>query len=225
MPLITAYNSQLPLIPAQTMAEQMARSTGLDDPMCFDYSAEGIYSDAKLKSVAWHRHYSRFWIQSMNMCDWVWPHLIEYAAPDLSGDLTGATSPDPEVGFETRYYRAVTGLDLSFEESIELGHRIFTFDRAIWCLQGRTPEMEVFAEFVYRVPTTTVDPLPVFRDGAWKYDDEAGRVLDRERFEDVKHRFYELEGWDRETGVPTRATPESMDLGFVADELEKAGLL
>jgi aldehyde:ferredoxin oxidoreductase len=225
MPLITSRNEQPPLVSAQTMAEQMAKATGLDDPMCFDYSEDGIYSDAKLRSVAWHRHYGRFWVQSMNMCDWVWPHLIEYAAPDLSGDLTGATSPDPAIGFEPRYYRAVTGLDITFEESIELGHRIFTFDRAIWCLQGRTPEMEVFAEFVYRVPTTSPDPLPVFRDGAWKYDDEAGRTLDRARFEDVKHRFYELEGWDRETGVPTRATLEGMNLGFVADELEKAGLL
>jgi aldehyde:ferredoxin oxidoreductase len=218
MPLIARMVGQQPLVPAKELVDILAETTGLDDPMCFDYSVEGIYSDAKLNCVAWHRHYSRFWVQSLCMCDWVWPHLVEYQRAD--GQFAGA-SP----GFEPRCYKAVTGLDLSYEESLELGHRIFTFDRAIWCLQGRTPEQEVFQEWVYSVPTATVDPVPMYVDGAWKYADEPGRTLDRERFEDVKHRFYTLEGWDPQTGVPTRATLESMKLGFVADELEKAGKL
>ncbi len=51
------------------------------------------------------------------------------------------------------------------------------------------------------------------------------RVLDRERFETVKDRFYEHEGWDVSTGCPTRETLESYDLGHVADALESAGAL
>jgi len=31
--------------------------------------------------------------------------------------------------------------------------------------------------------------------------------------------YYELRGWDRKTGIPTRAKLEAMGLKFVADEL------
>jgi len=217
MPLVTMMAGQAPLLTAQEVAQLLADGTGLGDPMCYDYSEEGIYSDAKIKAIAWHRHYSRFWLQSMLMCDWVWPNLIEYGPEN--GDNHGATP-----NFEPKAYKAATGLDITYEESLEAGHKIFTFDKAIWCLQGRKPEDEVFTEYVYTQPTTDYYPLPVYKDGEWSFDPNMGRVLDREKFEDVKHRFYELEGWDPQTGVPTRATLESMDLGFVADKLQEAGL-
>lgn len=218
MPLITSMVGEEPLVNAEELVNQMSRSTGLDDPKCFDYSTEGIYSDEKLRCVAWHRHYSRFWVQSMGMCDWVWPYLINYAAPD--GKLIGAS---PE--YEVLMYKAVTGKDLSYKESLALGHRIFTLDRAIWHLQGRHRDQEVFAEYVYTQPTTKPYPLPVFENGTWSYAKNTGRVLDRERFEDVKTRFYRLEGWNEASGCPTRATLEALDLKPVADELEKSGAL
>jgi aldehyde:ferredoxin oxidoreductase len=218
MPLVCAAVGEEPLVTADRLAEVLSASAGLDDPLCIDYSEDGIYSDEKLRAVAWHRHYGRFWVQSMGMCDWVWPYLINYADPD--GDLTGAT-PD----FEPQFFKAVTGRDMSYEESIELGRRIFTLDRAIWHLQGRTREQEVFPEWVYSVPNNAPYLLPVYEDGAWSYSPCLDRVLDRERFEDLKTRFYELEGWDPQSGCPTRATLESFDLGSVADELERAGVL
>ena len=48
-----------------------------------------------------------------------------------------------------------------------------------------------------------------------------GRKLDKGTFEEFKTRFYKLQGWDTATGYPTRGTLESMDLAYVADELEK----
>ena len=35
--------------------------------------------------------------------------------------------------------------------------------------------------------------------------------------------YYEIRGWDRETGIPTRETLEALDLDEVADDLEQAG--
>ena len=49
--------------------------------------------------------------------------------------------------------------------------------------------------------------------------------MDRTQFEEFKTRYYELEGWDPETGWPTRSTLESLGLGNVADELEQEGRL
>jgi aldehyde:ferredoxin oxidoreductase len=51
------------------------------------------------------------------------------------------------------------------------------------------------------------------------------RTLDRDKFDEFKTRFYELQGWDAATGYPTRATLESLGLGYVADELERNGKL
>jgi aldehyde:ferredoxin oxidoreductase len=53
----------------------------------------------------------------------------------------------------------------------------------------------------------------------------AGRSIDRDKFEDWKTKYYELEGWDTKTGWPTRSTLEGLGLGHVADELETKGKL
>ena len=44
--------------------------------------------------------------------------------------------------------------------------------------------------------------------------------MDRDKFEEFKTRFYQLEGWDPSSGWPKRSTLEELDLVFVADELE-----
>jgi aldehyde:ferredoxin oxidoreductase len=50
-------------------------------------------------------------------------------------------------------------------------------------------------------------------------------TLDRDKFDEFKTRFYELQGWEPTTGYPTRAALESLGLGYVADELEGHGKL
>ncbi len=206
-----------PLLSAEEVVTLMSEATGLDKAS-FDYSDEGIYTDDRLKGVAWIMHYGRFWLNSIGLCDSVWPQLISYESAD--GTHTGS-SPS----FEPRMYKAVTGMDMSLEDGLELGKKIFTLARAIWCLEGRTPEMEVFANYVYDVPVDSDYWLIECKDGQWQYTTCHGRTLDREKFESVKPRFYELEGWNAETGVPTRETLEGYGLTDVADTLEAAGKL
>jgi aldehyde:ferredoxin oxidoreductase len=52
-----------------------------------------------------------------------------------------------------------------------------------------------------------------------------GRSLDKKKFEEWKTIFYRLEGWDTQSGWPTRKTLEGLDLGGVADALQAAGRL
>ncbi|MGQ9921933.1 MAG: aldehyde ferredoxin oxidoreductase C-terminal domain-containing protein, partial [Desulfobacca sp.] len=47
----------------------------------------------------------------------------------------------------------------------------------------------------------------------------AGQVLDRERFEKMKEEYYELRGWDKTTGIPTRAKLAELGLQEVANEV------
>ena len=82
-----------------------------------------------------------------------------------------------------------------------------------------------FSEFIYREPFIGDGPpanyyLPWFENGQWTYRKVNGRYLDREKFEEFKTLYYELEGWDVETGWPKRKTLEELNLAFVADELE-----
>ena len=67
--------------------------------------------------------------------------------------------------------------------------------------------------------------MPVNVDGQWEYASVGERSLDRTQFEEFKTRFYELEGWDTETGRPTRSTLKELDLENIADELENNGKL
>jgi aldehyde:ferredoxin oxidoreductase len=186
-----------------------------------DFSANNIYSEHMAKMVSWHRYYTRFWKQSMLFCDARWPDFVNIHRPDRIG-ATGIAEP--------RYMKAVTGKDFSFEDGINLGRKIWNLDHAIWTLQGRHRDMVHFADNVYEqhpffgadVPNAY---MPGKENGTWDYYGYSYRTLDRDKFDEFKTRFYELQGWDTATGYPTRAALESLGLGYVADELEKNGKL
>jgi len=77
--------------------------------------------------------------------------MINLNRPDKRGST-------PEA--EPKFLKAVTGIDLSFEESMELGRKIWNLDNCIWALQGRHRDMLQFAEYIYTKPYA--DKLPPF---------------------------------------------------------------
>jgi aldehyde:ferredoxin oxidoreductase len=191
------------------------------DPLMIDYSTENMYSDHWAKTVAWQRHYTRFWKQSILYCDWRWPNFYNPYAPDDRG-IT--------VEGEPRFLNAVTGGNLSFADGMELGRKIWNLDNAIWTLQGRHRDMVHFPEFIYTVPYPAgmAGPayyLPGRENGTWTYIDVTGRVMDKDKFDEWKTKFYTLEGWDTSSGWPTRSTLEGLGLKRVADKLEANGKL
>jgi aldehyde:ferredoxin oxidoreductase len=210
---------------AKIITDKLAPYAG--DMMMVDYSDEGIYSESMAKTVAWHRHYTRYYKQSLGFCDWGWADFLNAYAEGYVGP-TGEGEP--------KFFNTVTGNDQSFEDGIEVGRKIWNLDRAIWALQGRTREMEVYAGYMYNVGSTTIPGvasigyevpyiMPVHENGEWKYKNLGGRKLDRQKVEDWKTKFYALEGWDTTTGQPTRGTLEELGLKDVADALEDAGKL
>ncbi|MBL7176975.1 MAG: aldehyde:ferredoxin oxidoreductase [Desulfobacteraceae bacterium] len=193
-----------------------------DDPLMMDFSDKNIYSEHMAKFVSWHRYYTRFWKQSALFCDNRWPDFINIYRDDRVGS-TGLAEP--------KFFNAVTGKNMTFLDGIELGKKIWNLDNAIWTLQGRHRDMVHFADYYYNkkgggtggdVPNAY---LPGLEDGVWDYRGYSRRKFDRAKFEEFKTTFYKLQGWDPESGYPTKATLESMDLGYVADELEKNGKL
>jgi len=200
------------------------------DPFMFDYTWQGkdgsnmaqaletgIYSRHKAKFVAWHRHYSRFWKESIGYCDWMWANFTSDNKPDHSGFT-------PEA--EPKFLNAVTGKDLTFAGGLEIGRRIWNLDRAIWILQGRHRDMEKPAEYLFKPGGSVPKPLPVYKNGTWIFDETLADVfLDKSGVETFKTSYYEFEGWDKDTGWPSRNTLEGLGLKNVADKLESAGKL
>jgi aldehyde:ferredoxin oxidoreductase len=209
-----------PLFPAEKLVEIMASKVApyAGDPFMFDYSEgpTGIYSDHRVKTIAWHRHYTRFWTQSALFCDWVWPLFF---TPNTA-DMSGAT---PEG--EPRFFNAVTGGQITFEDGVETGRKIWNLDRSIWILQGRHRDMEVHSGYVYSVPTQVPYYLPVYENGKWSYSANIGRVLSKPKFEEWKTKFYEFEGWNAANGWPKSSTLEILGLKKAADVLKSKGRL
>ncbi len=187
------------------------------DEYMVDYSdgPTGIYSEHKVKQVAWVKHYEKFWIGCGGFCGWRWPMCITCTTEDRRG-------PTPQA--EERFWKAVTGQNMSFADAMEVGHKIYTLDRSIWILQGRHRDMEVFPDYIYDQPTRGSE-LPMYINGKWTYANGAGRKLDRKKVEDFKTKFYKFEGYNPDNGYPTRKTLEGMNMKNVADLLEKRGKL
>jgi aldehyde:ferredoxin oxidoreductase len=188
-----------------------------DERYIMDYGDSpetGLYSDSKLKLVAWTKHYEKFW-HGMGFCGWRWPQNIT----NNTADRRGAT---PHA--EPKFWNAITGQNKSFADCMEIGHKIFTLDRAIWNIQGRTKAMEVYPDYIYDVPTNGSNQTMVV-DGKWEYANGRGRVFDRDKFEDFKSRFYKFEGWNPDNSYPTRDTLEKMGMRNVADVLQSKGKL
>jgi len=223
-PTLNALQGREPDVSAARLAEIMGKKlVPFNDPLMIDYSDEGIYEEPVVKVTAWMLYYGRFWKNSVLYCDWAWADLVNPYGPDYEG-----MTPEGEP----KFLNAVTGNDITFAEGMEIGRKIFNLDRAVWALQGRTREQEVFTNYTYDVPSNGGQTsfelpyiLPVHEDGEWKFKSVAGRTLDRDKVEKVKTMFYEFEGWDPKTGRPTRASLEKLGLGQVADELEVAGKL
>ena len=86
-----------------------------------------------------------------------------------------------------------------------------------------------FADHFYTQRSFTLDGaqeyMPGLEDGKWTYIKTLGRHFERDKFEEFKTKFYNLQGWDASSGYPTRKILNSQGLEYVANELEKNGKL
>ena len=116
--------------------------------------------------------------------------------------------PEMDIGiFESKLLSAITGLDYDLDTFWQAGERIWNLRRAIMILENdhsRDADTLNHNYFDRVLPTGSALPEP----------------LDRTRFEALKDRYYELRGWDVDTGRPTREKLVELGLGDVADRLE-----
>jgi aldehyde:ferredoxin oxidoreductase len=206
----------------------MAQRTGAPgaDRYWFDYSWEGdqafktgIYSRSKAECVSWHHLYWLFYKESIGFCDWAYLALFNAQHPQKFGYT-------PEA--EPRWLNAITGKNQTFMDGIETGRRIFNLLRAIYALQGRHKSMEKFNGYYYRPGASYCgysNTHPVYNGKEWDVTNTRELYFSEKGVETFKEHMYDVQGWNRESGYPTRKTLEDMDLKYVADYLQSKGKL
>ncbi len=124
--------------------------------------------------------------------------------------------------FQSKVLSATTGVDFSVEDYWQAGERIWNLRRAInISVENRTRENDTYVDNFFDV---VWDDAQDTGGSAGVEGNEEIRVfkayIDREKFEALKDRYYQLAGWDIKTGWPTRQKLEELDLKDVADRLK-----
>lgn len=99
------------------------------------------------------------------------------------------------------FFRLVTGKDWSADHLLGIGERIRNLERMFDVRQGLKREDDTLPKKFFDQPLTK-----------GKYE---GAVLDRKKFEQMKDEYYDLRGWDKQTGIPTKE--KLQDLGLTDD--------
>jgi aldehyde:ferredoxin oxidoreductase len=105
--------------------------------------------------------------------------------------------------------KAVTGWEYTIEEALELGERGTNLARLFNMREGFSSKDDTLPERLFQ-------PL---ESGAL-----TGEAMPREAFEQAMTDLYRVKGWDPETGNPTLAQLEKLQLGWAASLMEGAGL-
>ena len=111
--------------------------------------------------------------------------------------------------------RLATGMDIGEDEFEVLAERVFNLERALQLRNwGRCRSVDEGVIPYFERMENWVNPYEGTR-----------RAVDRVKFAALLDEYFELRGWDVETGSPTREKLEQLDLSDVADELSKLGKL
>ena len=102
-------------------------------------------------------------------------------------------------------------MELNEEGIRKTADRIWTLERAFIVREGITRKDDIL---VGRFIDEPVHGGP--------FD---GLSFNRKDWDEMLDEYYDLVGWDKQTGIPTRAKLEKVGLKDVADDLEKAGKL
>lgn len=164
-------------------------------------AAQFFQSDGKSLNWKWaapvvkRYHEHSLLKDSYIVCDILFPYLFNANSSDHVGDTT----------LESRLYSAVTGVEMSEEESYRMGEMLCTLERALAVRDGRTRRDDALHDLYF------------------EKEDAGGRKYRREDLERAKSEYYRLMGWDEKTGIPTASTLERLGLKEVAEGLEKRG--
>ena len=156
--------------------------------------------------------------ESMILCDFVWPL---WQVRDIDNSIRNLT-------LESRILSAITGRNIDESELMKIGERNVNMQRAVLMRQGWGGiNGDVLHEKLFKKPLEFVffspDCMVPGEDG--KPVSKKCTILKRDEFENIRDEYYDLRGWDKETGYQTETLMVSLNLPDEAVELKNMGLL
>ncbi|KON27597.1 hypothetical protein AC480_04475 [miscellaneous Crenarchaeota group archaeon SMTZ1-55] len=148
---------------------------------------------------------------SLPLCDQAWPRFYSTHVDDGYARVS-----IPSLGtiygpsFEYHLYTLATGVEVTEREFWDCAERIFTLERSINVRNDqRTREDDLRILPYFETPENLPGP--------------SGKreSLDRTKFLTLVDEYYELRGWSKERGWPTRGRLEALGLQDVADALDR----
>ena len=188
--------------------ENMCRSANLmtDNEGSATGGFGAVMGSKKLKAIAAAKIIDRTYVKdSLLLCDSAWPLMVSWNTPDHVGDPT----------LESRIFSAVTGIETDETELNQYGEKIFNLQRRVLLREGRRPKVDDVPEefnFVDPVEAVFMNPDVIVPGPGEEVISRKGQTLDKEVFEEMRKEFYELRGWDSESGSQKVETLERLGL-------------
>jgi len=156
--------------------------------------------------------------ESLILCDVHWPMTI-----------TSAVCPSGHVGdpaLESRIYSAITGKETGEEELYRVGERIYNLQRAIqlrhgWNGRGGDRVLDYFFTHPLKQGDVFFNPEAIMPGPDGQIISRLDKVLDRRKFKEMLSEYYQLRGWDIDTGFPTAARLRELGLDDAISDLSK----
>ena len=145
---------------------------------------------------------------SLTLCNWVWPMTM---SPSKSRDYRG------DLDLEAKFYKAVTGEDITTEELYKRGAAIMTLQRANTMRGMKTNDFRGVHDTITEWPFTKDPDIQPFTAGTDK--------MEKEDFQTALTMVYKEFGWDEKTGAPTAECLDNYNLTDVKEDLQSKGLL
>ncbi|MEG0476093.1 MAG: aldehyde ferredoxin oxidoreductase [Raoultibacter sp.] len=146
---------------------------------------------------------------SLTLCNWVWPMTM---SPTKARDYRG------DLDLEAKFFKAVTGEDVTTDDLYNAAARVMTLQRCNTVRGMGTNDLrgqhDVITEWAF-----TKDPdIPVFTEGTDK--------MDREDYKTALTMVYQRFGWDADKGCPTAACLDALgEMDDVKQEMQSLNLL
>ncbi len=156
--------------------------------------------------------------ESLILCDFLFPIIWINEGHGQVGD--------PAI--ESQVFSVVTGRETDEAGLNRIGERIFNLQRAIRLREGWGGRQgDAISDAFYNIPVLSVrfNPDCLVPGGDGEPVSRKGAVVEREKFEELKSEYYELRGWDVESGLPTMTRLHELELDDVTSDLGNRGLL
>jgi aldehyde:ferredoxin oxidoreductase len=129
---------------------------------------------------------------------------------NFMGTYSGARALEPKDYAEL--VSSAMGIDLSEDDFMLVGQKTYNLEKAFNTIHAGFGRKDDYPPRRYMKEAIDTGPY-------------AGYKCDKEKWDQMLDRFYQLHGWDQKTGLQNRECLIRLELDDVADKLEKIGKL